>query len=200
MNKKVASHFKRNDPVLFEVLKEIGEPEELFARIPGEFFFGLCRSIVNQQLSGKAADKIFERFQNLFPKKKITPEYLLKLADEKLRAVGLSWQKVKYLKDLSSKVISKEISLEKLPGLENEIVIAELVKIKGIGVWTAEMFLMFSLGREDVFSTGDLGLKRGVEKNYKVSNPSREYMEKLSLKWSPYRTWASRILWKSLEK
>lgn len=199
MDKKILNHFKKADPVLYKILKKIGEPEELMARSPDQFFFGLCVSIVNQQLSGKAADKIFERFQNLFPKKKITPSYLLKLSDQKIRNVGLSWSKVNYLKDLARKTEEKEILLEKLPGLDDAKVVEELTKVKGLGKWSAEMFLMFSLAREDIFSTRDLGLKRAIEKIYNVSNPSGEYIEKISTKWTPYRTWAARTLWKFLD-
>lgn len=198
MDKKILNHFKKVDPTFYKILKKIGEPEKLMAKSPDEFFLALCISIVNQQLSGKAADKIFERFQNLFPRKKITPENLLKLPDQKIRDAGLSWSKVKYLKDLAQKTKKKEILLEKLSELEDSRVIEELIKVKGLGRWTAEMFLMFSLAREDVFSAGDLGLKRAIEKIYNVSNPSRDYIEKVSAKWTPYRTWAARTLWKFL--
>ena len=200
MHKRVRSHFKKVDPKLFKILKNIGDLEIISPRNPEEYFFSLCREIVSQQLSGKAAETIFERFVALFPKKKITPNQLLKLSDQAIRKAGTSWAKVKYLKDLAQKVKNKEVYLKHLPKLSDEEVIKELTKIKGIGTWTAEMFLMFSLGREDVFSSGDLGLKRAIEKIYKTKNISDDQIEIISSKWSPYRTWACRILWSSRDR
>lgn len=195
MHKKVKKHLEKQDPILFKILQRIGDIKDLSPRLPQEYFFCLCREIVSQQLSDKARDKIFARFLELFPNKKVTSKYLLKLSDQEIRSVGTSWAKVRYLKDLGQKVESKEILLEDLPKLDDKMVIAELTKIKGIGSWTAEMFLMFALGREDVFSSGDLGLRRAIEKIYNIPNLTKERIEKISLKWSPYRTWACRILW-----
>lgn len=195
MHKKIKKHFQKTDPVLFKIIQEIVSLEDLAPRLRKDYFFSLCKQIVNQQLSGKAADKIFGRFIGLFPNKKITSKYLLKLSDGTIRKIGASWAKVKYLKDLARKVEQKEVYLERLPYLSNEEVIIELTKIKGIGAWTAEMFLMFSLGREDVFSHGDLGLRRAIEKIYNITNPTRNKIETISLKWAPYRTWACKILW-----
>ena len=195
MQKKIQKHFQKVDPILFKVFQEITNLEELAPRLRKDYFFSLCKQIINQQLSGKAADKIFGRFIELFPDKKITEEHMLKLSDYAIREVGASWAKVKYLKDLARKVEQKAVHLERLPQLSNEEVIKELTKIKGIGVWTAEMFLMFSLGREDVFSHGELGLRRSIEKIYNISNPTRTRIEAISLKWVPFRTWACMILW-----
>lgn len=195
MHQKIKKHFQKVDPILYEVIEGIANLEELAPRLRKDYFFSLCKQIVNQQLSGRAADKIFERFINLFPDKKITPKYLLELTDGSIRGIGASWAKVKYLKDLARKVERKEVHLEQLPELSNEDVVKELTKVKGIGIWTAEMFLMFSLGREDVFSHGDLGLRTSIEKIYNISNPTRERIETICLKWSPYRTWACMILW-----
>ena len=195
MRKEIKKHFQKGDPILFKIIQGIGELEELTPRLRRDYFFSLCKQIVNQQLSGKAADKIFERFTGLFPYKKITSKYLLKLSDGTIRKIGASWAKVKYLKDLAQKTENKEVNLEQLPQLSNEIVIQELTKIKGIGTWTAEMFLMFSLGREDVFSHGDLGLRRSIERIYNISNPTRKKVESISSRWAPYRTWACMILW-----
>ncbi len=195
MRKEIKKHFQKADPILFKVIQGIENLEELAPRLRKDYFLSLCKQIINQQLSGHAADKIFGRFIELFPNKKITPKYLLKLSDDSIRNIGASWAKVKYLKDLARKVEDKEIYLERLPQFTNEEVIIELTKIKGIGTWTAEMFLMFSLGREDVFSHGDLGLRRSIEKIYNISNPTRKKIETLSLKWAPFRTWACRILW-----
>lgn len=198
MNPKIISHFQKTDPTLHSVIdkiKPIAIPEK-----STDYFSDLCEAIVGQQLSDKAASTIFGRFKKLFVKEKITPEQLLKIPDNKVRLCGTSNSKVHYLKNLASAVIEEKIILKKLDELENELVVRELTKIKGIGPWTAEMFLMFSLAREDVFSFGDLGLKKGIQRLYKFKKePTRKQMEKLSKKWIPYRTYAARILWRSLE-
>lgn len=200
MNTKIKNHFKKADLKLFKVFERIEENlEEISPILPQEYFFHLCREIIAQQLGSKVAHKFLERFIALFPDKKIAPKALLKLSDEKLRGIGISWAKVRYLKDLASKIENKEVSLEGLQNFKDEEVIFHLTKIKGIGNWTAEMFLMFSLGRQDVFSHGDLGLRRAIEKIYKIKNPEKSVIEKLSQKWSPYRTWACRILWSLLD-
>lgn len=200
MHSKIKSHFKKADPKLFKVLEKIEENlEEISSIPPQEYFFHLCREIIAQQLGSKVAHKFLERFIALFANKKITSKALLKLSDKKLRGIGISWAKVRYLKDLASKIENKEVELESLRNLKDEEVVFHLTKVKGIGNWTAEMFLMFSLGRQDIFSHGDMGLKRAIEKIYKVKNPEKNKVERLSQKWSPYRTWACRILWSSLD-
>jgi DNA-3-methyladenine glycosylase II len=136
----------------------------------------------------------------LFRNKKITPEKLLTLPDSKIRTVGTSWSKISYLKNLATHIQQKTIHLTKLPDMNNEDVIQELTKVKGIGPWTAEMFLMFSLGREDVFSYGDLGLRKAIKQLYKFKrDPTHKQLEQIVNRWAPYRTWAARILWRSLE-
>ena len=199
MPPKVIKHFKKSDPILFEVIKRIGAIDTPTGRKGKNYFLDLIESIVSQQLSGKAADKIFERFKTLFSGRKITPETVLKLKDEKIRKTGISYSKVKYIKDLASKVASGELLLQSLPELEDEKIVARLVQVKGIGRWTAEMFLIFTLGREDVFSHGDLGLNNAIKKIYKPQNHSRDAVEKIASKWSPYKSWASLILWRSLD-
>lgn len=200
MHTKVKNHFKRVDSKLFKVLEKIEENlEEISPILPQEYFLHLCREIISQQLGSKVANKFLERFIVLFPDKKITSKALLKLSDEKLRGIGVSWAKVKYLRNLASKIENKEVILQNLPSFKDEDVILHLTKVKGIGNWTAEMFLMFSLGRPNIFSHGDLGLRRAIEKIYNLKNPNKEKVEKLTQKWSPYRTWACRILWKSLD-
>ena len=196
MYKKALAHFKTNDSVLHEAGLKI---ETLILSIHPDPFLRLCRSIVGQQLSVKAAQTIFGRFESLF-RHGINQKDLLKISDEKLRGAGLSYQKIKYLKDLAEKTISGEVDLHGLSKKENGEIILELTKIKGIGAWTAEMFLMFSLGRPDVFSYGDLGLQNGIMKLYKLKQkPTIKQMEKLSKKWTPYRTFAAMILWRSLD-
>lgn len=199
---EVIKHFKKVDPLIHAQMIRIislhGEDGILVYAKPEDLFATLCKSIINQQLSNKAAATIFSRFKSLFPKEKITPEKLAKVTPEKLRSMGISNQKANYLIDLAVKVLSKEVELEKFAALPDEKIIEELILVKGIGRWTAEMFLMFALGREDVFSYGDLILRKSFQKLYGFKKaPTLEEVEKITIKWSPYRTYASRILWKS---
>ena len=197
LNKKIINHFKKVDPILYSVIEKVGV---YGSKISDDYFLELCEIIINQQLSDKAAATIFARFKRLFPQKKITPEVLLKLSAEKIQSCGTSRAKVSFLKDLAKKVIVEELRLDKLDKLSDELVIDQLTTIKGIGPWTAEMFLMFTLGREDVFSHGDLGLRNAIKKLYKFRNdPTKKQIEKIVNKGKPYRTYACRILWKSLE-
>lgn len=197
MYKRVIEHFRLHDPILFSFIDKVEE----FQLVKYEdYFVCLCREIIGQQLAGKAADAIYSRFLKLFPKSVVTPERVLKISDSKIRAIGPSWSKVKYIKDLAKKVVDGQVNLEHIATLLDEEVMRELTKVKGIGPWTAEMFLMFTLGREDVFSYGDLGLRRAIQRLYGFSKePTLKQMEKLTMKWKPYRTYAARILWKSLE-
>ncbi len=156
MTKKIRDHFKKNDPILSSYIEKI----ELSELEPVEDLFSdLCESIICQQLSDKAGSTIFGRFKKLFPQEKIAPDKLLKLSKEKIRSCGTSYAKIKALKDLAFKIKNKELNLKDLRNSSNEKVIEELIKVWGIGQWTAEMFLIFALGREDIFSHGDLGLK-----------------------------------------
>jgi len=197
MDKRVRDHFKKVDPILHSVLADI-PPVTIPKRT--DYFVVLCESIINQQLSEKAGDTIWKRFSALFSNKKVTPEKVLALPDSKIRAVGTSWSKVAYIKNLATHVRQKTIRLDALSNMSNEVIITELTKVKGIGPWTAEMFLMFSLGREDVFLYGDLGLRNAIKRLYKLKrDPTRKQLEKIVNKWAPYRTWAARILWRSLE-
>src|SRR5258708_7157987 len=199
MDSKVRRHFKKVDPVYFEVISKYDDLEIGTSLAPKEYFVALCREILGQQLSGKVADVIYNRFKLLFPKQQITAKSLLKLSHEQLRATGMSNSKVKFLQDLAQKVESKELSLADLASLDDEGVIKELTKVKGIGPWTAEMFLIFALGREDVFSFGDLGLNNALKKIYDIKTGTKEEIELIVAKWSPYRSYACRILWKSLD-
>ncbi|OGK16684.1 hypothetical protein A2774_00080 [Candidatus Roizmanbacteria bacterium RIFCSPHIGHO2_01_FULL_39_12c] len=200
MNKKIKEHFQRVDLILYSVIERIEYLEPWKSKSANEYFVELCANIIGQQLSGKAADTIFARFEKLFAKKKITPEKVLRIPDQKIRDAGMAWSKVKYIKDLAQKTLDKTLDLSKLTNMTDGDVLTELTKVKGIGPWTAEMFLMFTLGREDVFSHGDLGLKNAIKKLYGFKkDPSKKQVEKIVNKWSPYRTFACRILWKSLE-
>ncbi len=165
-----------------------------------DLFADIVESIINQQLSGKAAATIFGRFKNLFKTKTFPkPQDVLKVPDEKMRACGISYSKIKYIKGLCLAIIDKSLDVKKIPDLSDEEVIIELTKIKGIGRWTAEMILIFSLKRPDVFSTGDLGLRTAVSRLYKLDREDRVRIEKLAKKWSPHRSLASWYLWRSLE-
>jgi len=202
MSKKIIAHFKKTDPVLHKVLEKVYaiHGPKLFSLNKRELLFDeLVESIVSQQLSIKASDSIYKRIIDLMPGKILNPQNLLKIKDENLRKAGLSFGKIKYLKDLSSKVKNGELKLESLDEMENEEVIKELTKVKGIGRWTAEMFLMFALARPDIFSHGDLGLKNAVKKIYGFDEYKIEVVEGIVIRWSPYRTIAAKILWRSLE-
>lgn len=200
----IHKHFQKNDPVIFGVMKLMDFSRWLVTqkikKTRPEFFRSLCRQIISQQLSGKAADTIQGRFENLFSGKLVSPEKLLQFEDNTLRDVGMSWAKVSYVKNIATEILGNNIRWDDFYNLNDEDVIAELIKIKGVGKWTAEMFLMFTLGREDVFSHGDLGLKRGLEKLYNIENPDRKIVESIVSKWKPYRSYGSIALWQSLEK
>ena len=187
----------RQDSVLSTVLDKytVSSPKK-----STNLFRDLLEAIVSQQLSNKAAATIFARFLALFPKEKTPqPEEILKLSDEALRSCGLSRQKSSYLKSLAEEIVSGKLVLENLHLLSDEAVIASLTVVKGIGRWTAEMFLIFSLGRLDTFSLGDLGLRTAIAKLYGVDREDKTRIEAISQTWSPYRSLASLYLWKSLE-
>lgn len=165
-----------------------------------DLFFDLVETILGQQLSGKAANTIIGRFKKLFGGKFPTPKKLLKMPDDKIRNCGTSWAKIKYIKNIATAVIDGSLPLEKLPLLSDDEIRKELIKIKGIGNWTVEMTLMFSLRRPDIFSPGDVGLQNAITNLYKIKKGDIKKIMRLSEKWRPYRTLASLYLWKSLEK
>lgn len=199
MDKKVIAHFQAVDATLFLLTHSI-QLEKHVPRNPRQYFPSLCNEIIGQQLSGRVADVLFERFKALFPNKKISSRAAILLSEDSLRKTGMSWSKARFIKDLAQKIVDKKIKLNDLQYKLDDEVIAELTKVKGVGPWTAEMFLMFTLGREDVFSYGDLGLRRAIQKLYKFKKePTIRQMEKIAARWKPYRTYAARILWKSLE-
>lgn len=189
------AHFSKFDPVLFSYFDRVATGITITkSKTP---FIDLIESIISQQLSEKAASTICSRFYTLFNTPTISSGQILSLKDQALRSVGISWSKVSYIKAIASAVDAGEIDFHMLKTLENEEVIKELTKIKGIGRWTAEMFLMFSLGREDVFSYGDLGLRRAIMNVYGLEkDPTVVQMKQLEKKWMPYRTFASRLLWR----
>jgi DNA-3-methyladenine glycosylase II len=199
MDKKILDHFKRFDPVLYRAYLNLANQELMTIHLPTDHFSALCREIIGQQLSSKVARVIFERFKDIFPDKQITSKNILKSGNQTLRATGMSHAKVNSLKDLSQKIENGEITLKEIGQKNNETIISELTKVKGIGPWTAEMFMIFALNREDVFSFGDLGLKNAIKKIYNLKNATREDIEKIISKWTPYKSYACRILWRSLD-
>ena len=174
-------------------------PRQKLRQSRRDYFIALCREIISQQLSGKAANSIFKRFLELFGPKQLTPRAVLQMPDQQIRDAGLSWAKIKYLKNLAEAVETGQLDLKKIDQLDDADVIAALTRIKGVGEWTAEMFLIFTLNREDVFSFGDLGLKKGIAKVYQVGNPDRDRIEKIITPWSPYKSYGSIALWHSLD-
>jgi DNA-3-methyladenine glycosylase II len=209
-HKKKIVYLSNIDPILGAVIKKAAALAPRKPRPPEEYFRSLIISIVNQQLSGKAAATIFKRLEELFvaeakkkglrSKKFPTPAEVLKMPSAKLRKVGLSAMKVSFVKDLAEKVIDKTVNLKEIDTWTDDEVIEHLTRVKGIGRWTAEMFLMFSLGRDDIFSYGDLALRNAMQKLYKLKKtPTPKQAEKISIAWKPYRTLASRYLWASLE-
>ncbi len=192
---KAKSFLKKNDPVLAKIIARVGK----CTLEPGRNYFeSLTQSIMYQQLSLKAAGTIYKRLVE--KAKKITPENILKLSDEEFRNCGVSKQKIRYLRDLSAKFHDGTINWDKVHHLDDDELIELLSTVKGIGRWTAEMFLMFTLNRLDIFPVDDLGLQRAIKVNYRLKQkPDTKKMLALAKKWKPYRTIASWYLWKSLE-
>ena len=188
----------RRDPILAAIIREHG-PCGLSAAQRADHFSALVRAIVFQQLSTKAASTIYARTVALLPGGELTPAALAAVSDEQLRSAGISRQKAGYLRDLCQKVSTKVVPLDDLEHMDDEQVIAALTAIKGIGRWSAEMFLMFRLHRPDVFPIGDLGIVNAVMKAYRLrKKPSPDRLRRLGENWKPYRSVASWYLWRSL--
>jgi DNA-3-methyladenine glycosylase II len=193
------AHLKRVDPVLAEIIARVG-PCRIQQRRTGTHYDALVRSIVFQQLSGKAAGTIHRRFSELYPGKRIRAESVLKSSDEQLRSAGLSRQKIGYLRDLSARVVDRSLPLAHLGRLPDESIIEHLVQVKGIGRWTVQMFLMFRLGRPDVLPELDLGVQNAIQRAYGLKKrPSPKDVLAIGEKWRPYASVASWYLWRSLE-
>jgi DNA-3-methyladenine glycosylase II len=198
-HRKAVNHLRKADPVLAKIIADVG-PCRYEVKNFGTHFDALCRSIIFQQLSGKAASTIHGRFLDLFPDRMPTPDALLKIPEDKLRAVGLSRQKTAYLRDLSEKVHTRALPLDHLDTLGDSDVIEYLVQVKGIGVWTAQMFLMFRLGRPDVLPDLDLGIRNAIKKAYRVRGiPTPKRIAKIGEPWRPYASVACWYLWRSLD-
>ncbi|MEP6644248.1 MAG: DNA-3-methyladenine glycosylase [Acidobacteriaceae bacterium] len=196
MLRRAVIHLKKSDPVLSVIIKKVGPLRMEFG---SPEFPSLAEAIVYQQLNGRAALTIFNRFAALAGTP-LTPEGILKLTAEQMRAVGLSKQKSGYLRDLAEHTTSGDLNFSRLPVLSDEEVIEHLTRVKGIGVWTAHMFLMFSLRRPNVLPVGDFGIRTAIRKQYKKRKmPSPAQMEKIAKPWQPYRTVACWYLWRSLD-
>jgi DNA-3-methyladenine glycosylase II len=191
-------HLNQNDPRLAAVISAAGK---CTIKAHKQHFYSLIRAIIGQQLSGQAADSIIRKFFNFFNGKP-DASLILQVPDDVLRSLGLSGQKIKYIRDLSEKIASGEINLKKLSTAPDDEIISELTLVKGIGIWTVQMFLIFTLFRPDVLPLNDLGIKKGIMKVYNLrSLPGEKKILAISRKnnWAPYRTLASWYLWKSLE-
>jgi DNA-3-methyladenine glycosylase II len=195
-------HLAAADPVMAELIDRFGELsiEARRRRRPALDAYGtLLRSVVGQQLSAKAAATIYGRVLDLFGGSTPTPAELLEVAPERLRDAGLSGRKVEYVRDLASHVLSGELELERLDTLADEEVIGEITAIRGFGVWSAQMFLMFFLERPDVLPTGDLGIRNAVKGAYELGEvPAPAELERIAEPWRPHRTLACVYLWESL--
>jgi DNA-3-methyladenine glycosylase II len=194
--KDAIHHLRRSDPVLSDIIQRVGDYRIQF-REPN--FESLVRSIVYQQLSGKVARVIYGRLSAAL-KGKVLPEEVLKLRPDRMRRLGLSKQKTIYIRDLARHARDRRVSFDELPNLADGEVIAHLTRVKGIGVWTVHMFLIFALRRSDVLPTGDLGIRNAIRKAYGLADlPTPAQMEAMAAKWRPYCSVACWYLWRSLE-
>jgi 3-methyladenine DNA glycosylase/8-oxoguanine DNA glycosylase len=188
----------RRDKTMGKLIRSHGPPDlsRYHADAPG-VFQALLRSITYQQLSGSAARAIHARILALFPAKKPTPRALLKLPAKKLRAAGLSIQKIEYVRDLARKCLDGTIDPKRFPKMSSEEIIEHLTAVKGVGQWTAHMVLIFTLQRPDILPTGDLGIKKGFQTAYKLRKlPTKEQMEKIAAPWKGHESIASWYLWR----
>ena len=199
---KVVAQLAASDPVMARLIEEHGDVvrRDLRSERPGDAYGALLRSIVGQQLSTKAASTIYGRMLELFGGHPPTPKQLLAADPDAIRAAGLSRPKINYLRDLAGHVQSGELELERLADLPDEEVIEQLTAVKGIGEWSAHMFLMFHLSRPDVLPVGDQGIRNAIRAQYRLRKiPDAKRMEKIAKPWRPYRTLACLYLWSSLD-
>jgi len=190
-------HLQKSDPVMKGIVKKVGPCR---IEIKRNRFQTLVASIVSQQISGSAARTIYGRLTDLIGSTTITPQRLLPFDIEQLREIGVSRQKATYILDLADKVDCRQVEFNKLSRLDDEEVIEQLIQVKGIGRWTAQMFLMFSMARLDVFPHEDLGIRNAIKLNYKLrKEPDKKRMMQIAKPWTPYSTIASWYLWRSLD-
>jgi len=186
----------KRDPVLRKVIKKY---KKGFLTTRNDPFFSLCRTIVGQQISTKAADSIWSKFEKKC-RKHIVPNRVLKLSSSSLKSAGLSRQKVKYLKNIAKNFKNKSFNVRELKKMKDEEAINYITKLKGLGVWSAEMFLMFNLNRRDIFPIKDIGLLRAISKNYKTSYPpNKKFLNKISKLHTGYRTVFTWYMWRSID-
>ena len=191
--KKILS---KRDPILRKIINKFNKG---FLTTRKDPFFSLCRTIVGQQISTKAADSIWLRFEEKC-KKKIIPEPILKLPSRSLKRAGLSRQKVSYLKNIAKSFKNKSFNIRDLKKMDDDLAIDYITKLKGLGIWSAQMFLMFNLNRPDIFPTKDIGLIRAISKNYKTSYPhSERFLNKISKMHSGYRSVLTWYMWRSID-
>ncbi len=196
--RKGVAHLKRRDPVLGRVIRTVGPID---FKIEDGHYESLVGAIVFQQLAGTAAHAILNRFMKLYGGKVPKPENYLATDENKLRSTGLSPQKISYIRDLCQRIINGSLDLQSLTGKPDNQVIDQLDAVKGVGRWTAEMFLLFVLGRTDVLPVDDLGLQKAAKRIYKLrALPSKQRFEKLAKNWHPYSSVATMYLWRSREK
>ena len=186
----------KRDPVLRKIIKKY---KKGFLTTRNNPFFSLCRTIVGQQISTKAADSIWLKFQKKC-KNKINPKTVLKISFHKLKGAGLSRQKISYLKNIAKAFNNKSFSTKKIKNLNDIKAIEHITKLKGLGVWSAEMFLMFNLNRPDIFPIKDIGLLRAISKNYKtLYPPNKRFLDKISKTHAGYRTVFTWYMWRSID-
>ena len=191
--KKILS---KRDPVFKKIIKKYNKG---FLTSRNRPFFSLCRTIIGQQISTKAADSIWSKFE-MKCKKKIIPQVVIKLSSRSLKSAGLSHQKISYLKNISKSFKNKTFKVSELKKMKDEEAISYITQLKGLGEWSAQMFLMFNLNRSDIFPTKDIGLIRAISKNYKVSYPpSDKFLKKISKLHSGYRTVFTWYMWRSID-
>ena len=194
--KKAKKILSKRDPVLKKIFRKF---DKGFLTSRGDPFFSICRTIVGQQISTKAADSIWLKFEKKC-KNKIIPRNVLKLSSTSLRSAGLSRQKISYLKNIAKSFKNKSFNIKDLKKMDDSTAITYITKLKGLGVWSAQMFLMFNLNRPDIFPTKDIGLLRAISKNYKTSYPpSDRYLNKISKRHLGYRTVFTWYMWRSID-
>ena len=192
-SKKIIS---RRDPVLRKIIKKYRNGHLKTRRNP---FFSLCRTIIGQQISTRAADSIWLKFEKIC-KKKIKPNTILKLSSRTLKSAGLSRQKVSYLKNISKNFKNKSFNIKELKKMNDDDAINYITKLKGLGEWSAQMFLMFNLNRPDIFPTKDIGLLRAISNNYNISYPpNKKFLEKISKLHAGYRSVFTWYMWRSID-
>src|ERR1051326_1660561 len=194
--KKAVDHLKKSDAILASIISQVGACQIAYREPTFEM---LARAIVFQQLSGKAARTIYGRLEEAAGGK-LTPESIQSLSVGEMRRAGLSRQKLGYIRDLAEHAISGKVNFARLPEMSDEEVIAALTDIKGVGVWTAHMFLIFSLRRPNVLPVGDLGVRTAIQRLYRKRKlPTPKQVEQIAKGWHPYCSYAAWYLWRSLE-